>query len=525
MVWRKDDPQGDEARKILWETVPYTRGRGLDVGCGPNKIWPHAIGVDSCLDTQLFGIAMQPDIVTDCTKLDVFASQSMNWVFSSHMLEHLDDPLPAMREMWRVLKQGGHLILYLPDEDEYPKVGEEGANPDHKWNVNRVKVIEYMTQVGGWDLVESQKRNEGTEYSLYFVFKKFSDAKIHRLSCDAPRPAKTAAVVRYGAWGDALQMTSILPGLKEQGYHVTLYTVPRAWEVVEHEPLIDRVVLQDPDQVPNAWLGPFWEYLRTRYDRFINLSESVEGTFLAMPGRIQYGWTPEARHMLMNGNYLEFAHKAAGVPYERPLSRFVATEEEQKWAKAEKAKIGAAPLIMWVLAGSSIHKVWEGIDTVLARIMVAIPGAKVVTVGDERCKTMIEAPWEREPRIVRRSGDMSIRKTLALAQVCDVVIGPETGVMSGVAMEAMPKIILLSHSTVENLTRDWVNTYSLSAQTGCRGCHKMVYGWDQCVRDDRTGTAQCMANITPDAVWNALCRAIMPEDVKITIPVPEREMA
>ncbi len=80
--------------------------------------------------------------------------------------------MTPLREMWRVLKQGGYLLLYLPDEDEYPKVGENGANPDHKWNVNYEKVVDAMKLIGSWDLVDFQKRNQGNEYSLYFVFKK-----------------------------------------------------------------------------------------------------------------------------------------------------------------------------------------------------------------------------------------------------------------------------------------------------------------------------------------------------------------
>jgi len=60
----------------------------------------------------------------------------------------------------------------LPDEDEYPKVGEQGANPDHKWNVNYDRVVEAMEKVPrSWDLVQFEKRNQTDEYSLFFVFK------------------------------------------------------------------------------------------------------------------------------------------------------------------------------------------------------------------------------------------------------------------------------------------------------------------------------------------------------------------
>jgi SAM-dependent methyltransferase len=131
MVWKIDDPQGSESMKMLWELVPYTRGRGLDLGCGPSKTFPHFIGVDNHKDTYLFGVQMKPDVVCDITKLDVFGSASMDFVFSSHALEHIKDHAAALKEWWRVIKPGGHLCLYLPHKNFYPNIGQEGANPDH----------------------------------------------------------------------------------------------------------------------------------------------------------------------------------------------------------------------------------------------------------------------------------------------------------------------------------------------------------------------------------------------------------
>lgn len=510
MVWTIDTPQGSESKKIIWETVPYTRGRGLDVGCGPMKLFPQSIGVDNDKDVTLFGQSpSEADLKCSADDMSIIASQSMDYVFSSHMLEHFDDFEKPLKEMWRVVKQGGYLLLYLPHRDFYPNIGKEGANPDHKHDFTPQDIIAAMKKLGGWDCVEKQDRNEGDEYSFFLVFKKFSDKTYHKFSCDLPKPAKTCAVVRYGAWGDGIQSSSILQGLKDQGYHITFYTTPRCQDVLEHEPLIDRFVIQDAEQVPNHWLGPFWDYLRKKYDRFINLSESVEATFLAMPDRMAYKWTTAARHMVMDGNYWEFMHKEAGVPYTRPQSRFVPTPDEKVWAQAEKKRIGAAPLIMWALSGSSVHKVWEGIDSLFARILTTFPEAKIVTVGDQRCKDILETPWEKEPRIVRRSGAWTIRQTMAFAQVCDIVGGPETGVLNAVCMEKMPKIVLLSHSSVNNLTRDWENTYSMfSTKTDCYPCHKLIYGWDQCVRDEATGTAHCQVSISVDQVWDAICDAL-----------------
>ncbi len=511
MVWRINDPQGDECGKVRWETVPFTRGLGLDIGCGPMKLWPQAIGIDNRKDTGMFGIQMNPDItVPDACDIPLFASGTFAWVFSSHTLEHIPDYKKALKEWWRLVKDGGYLILYLPHKLFYPNIGQEGANPDHKHDFLPEDIISAMKDIGGWDLVVNEDRNQDNEYSFYLVFKKYSDRKMHRFSCKEPKPTgKTCAIIRYGAWGDVIQMSSILPALKKEGYHITLYTTDRAYAAIEHEPLIDRFIIQEHEQVPNAWLGPFWDYIKKKYDRFINLSESIEASLLAMPDRTEARWWPtEARHAHMNQNYVEFTHKIAQVPYEGTKMRFVETPEERKWAEGEAKKFKGAPLILWVISGSSVHKVWPYMDITLSQILGTFPEARIVTVGDDRCK-QIEEGFPKSDRIIKRSSQWTIRETMAFAKQCNLVMGPETGVMSAVSMESMPKIVLLSHSSVENLTRDWVNTLSLhSHETPCYPCHKQIYTWDHCNRFEKTGVAHCMSHIHPEMVWKAVLEAL-----------------
>lgn len=497
MTWRVDDPQGNESGKIRWELVEYTNGRGLDLGCGQFKAFPHFIGVDNGHHWGMKGVDVHVDT---CENLDLFASQSMDFVFSSHLLEHITNYKAALKEWLRVIKTDGYLILYVPDEDEYPKVGEKGANPDHKWNVNYDKVIEAMKSVGGWDLVDYQKRNQDREYSLYFVFKKLQGNK-HRFSYLLPKPEKTCAICRYGAFGDLIQASSILPGLKKQGYHITLYTTKNGYEIVKHDPNIDKFIIQGQDQVPNPALGDFWNSLKKKYDKFINLSESVEGSLLALQGRVIHDWPHEARHKMLNKNYMEVTHDIAEVPHDFK-QKFYANEEEKTWAKTEKAKIGGT-VILWSLAGSAVHKTWPHLDSALARILIQHKDAKVVLIGDTLCQ-LLEQGWENEPRIIRRSGVWTIRQSLSFAQVADMVIGPETGVLNAVGMESVPKIIMLSHSSEENLTKHWKNTTVLVPKTKCHPCHLMHYNFDYCHQDEATGVAQCQADISPDEVEMAI---------------------
>jgi len=501
MVWRAEDPQGNESGKIRYELVPYTRGRGLDLGCGPSKAFPHFIGVDDYTATAQFGTQMKPDVVCDVTKLDVFGSASMDFVYSSHCLEHVVDTTATLKEWWRVVKPGGHLVLYLPHGDFYPKCGTPNANPDHKRDLYPQEVVDLMKVIGSWDLVRNEDRNEDREYSFFQVYRKRTDGK-HLYSHRNPKPTKRAAVCRYGAFGDSIQASSILPGLKEQGYHITFYCTPRAQEVIQHDPHVDEWYIQDTDQVPNGALPEFWAWEAKKYDKFINLSESVEGTLLALPGRTNHSWPINLRRKYMDTNYFEFAHDMAGVPLP-PRPMFYATDAEKMWAKKERAAIGGDVLIMYSLAGSSVHKVWPHQDSFFARILLKYKDARIVTVGDEMSQ-MLEIGWEKEPRVVCKAGKYTIRQSMALLAECDMIVGPETGMLNAAAHMDLPKIVLLSHSSANNLTKYWVNTAALEPRnTACFPCHVLHYSFDHCCRDEITGTAKCASDISVDQAWEA----------------------
>lgn len=495
-MWTLDGPEGRESAKIKYEIVQYTRGRGLDIGCGTEKAFSHFIGYDS---GHHFGKGAA-DIVGDASDLSIFADKSMNFIFSSHLLEHLEDYKAALAEWWRVIKPGGHLVIYLPHKDFYPNVGQEGANPDHKHDFIPQDIVDAMPD--GFDLLTNEERNEGIEYSFLQIYRKENN-KQRLESWKKRKPAKTAVVVRYGGFGDMLQMSSILPGLKAQGYHVTVNTTHSGQDIMKADPNIDAFMLQDKDQVPNAELHIYWRVMASKFDKFINLSESVEGTFLSLPGRTGHTWPQSVRHKLFNFNYMEHAHELAGVPLP-PKVKFYPTAEEQSWAASEKRRIGGDKVILWTLAGSSLHKTWPGLDAIIARILIDYPDSRIVLSGDQFC-TLLEQGWENEKRVVCTSGKWSIRKTLAFAQVADMVIGPETGVLNAVSDEPMPKVIFLSHSSHENLTKYWKNTAVMEPQDcACYPCHMMHYGVDHCEFNKEEGVAQCQLNITVDAVWKAV---------------------
>ena len=435
-----------DAFDVRWDVVRYTRGRGLDVGYQGQKLFPHMLGIDN----------------TD--NLSMFSSQSMDFVFISNA--KADEQEKLFRDCWRLLKYSGHLCVHGP-------------------------VVADMEKVGAWDLMEK------TDNLL--VYRKQHSG--FRYSYRDPEPSKRAAVVRYGAFGDIIQAANLFPELQKQGYHVTFYTNERGEEIAKTDPYVDDLYVQGTDQVPNYLLSEFWDHEKKKYEKWVNLSETVEGTLLAMPGRSNHEWPQEVRHAMMNVNYLEFTHDIAQVPYVFK-GRFHPTDQEKTWAKRERAKLGNF-VIMWPLAGSSVHKVWPHMDALIARIMLQTD-AEVIFTGDYFSK-LLEQGWEKEKRVLLKSGEWSIRQTLAFIDECDCLIGPETGVMNAAAFLPMHKIIFLSHSTQENLTKHWKNTQAFcSPETPCYPCHRLHKGWDFCTMHEESTTALCQWNIDVDRVWDHL---------------------
>jgi ADP-heptose:LPS heptosyltransferase len=493
-------PTLGESLKIKYRIASYTRGKVLDLACGIAKTFPHFIGVDNysawkgrinhpdITPANAYALRISVDVIGDAFDLSMFAGASMDAVLASHILQDAKRPMDALKEWWRVIKQGGHLILYGPLPDETVSCMRANA--------------------GGWDLLE----NEG-EPVPFMVFRKRHDRQQVMVWSD-PKPDKTVAITRYGAYGDCIQATSILTGLKAEGYHITFFTNPRGHEVIKHDPRIDRFMLVDTDQIPNDELSKFHAYWETRFDRFIELSETVEATMLKLPNMVPSWWPQPARELICQADYLDLTHAVAGVPL--PVCpKFYPTEKESSEAVKEYNRIGSKVLV-WCSDGSSVHKFWPWMDSAIARILTMTKDWKIVTIGGEEGQ-VLEFGWQDEPRVYRKCGRWTIRQSLAFAQKADLVVGPETGVMNAVCIEPMPKIVFLSHSAPFNLTSHWVNTISLEAQTGCRRCHKLIYKWGQCnrksVKIDMKGRpliiegAECQVNITVDEFWSAFLKA------------------
>jgi len=105
-------------RDALLRHEEFVTGMVLDLGCGSRpyeaffngrvKRW---VGAD--YPASGHPAAQKLDVVADAMKLPL-AAESFDTVLCTQVLEHVPEPMDVLREAWRVLRPGGHLVLTAP---------------------------------------------------------------------------------------------------------------------------------------------------------------------------------------------------------------------------------------------------------------------------------------------------------------------------------------------------------------------------------------------------------------------------
>ena len=106
----------------------YIKGHGIDIGCG-------RIDTHDGQDTISQDAVHHDKDICDATTMDAYADETFDYVYASHVLEHLSDPVTALKNWYRICKPGGHIIISLPHRDLYErkKTLPSRWNEDHKY--------------------------------------------------------------------------------------------------------------------------------------------------------------------------------------------------------------------------------------------------------------------------------------------------------------------------------------------------------------------------------------------------------
>jgi glycosyltransferase involved in cell wall biosynthesis len=144
----------------LVEAMADRPGRRLDVGCGSSRIiqrHPDAVGLDLSLPKLRFLRRTNPKLVRGTTYALPVASESMEVLVHSQVIEHIPYEPGLFREMNRVLKPGGTLVIGTPDygrvqwrmiEAVYKVLMPHGYGDDHITHYTRRKLLDELARAG-----------------------------------------------------------------------------------------------------------------------------------------------------------------------------------------------------------------------------------------------------------------------------------------------------------------------------------------------------------------------------------------
>jgi SAM-dependent methyltransferase len=152
---------------IEWELAPmapYLKGRTLNAGCGNRDISETLSGfgatevVNYDIASEIRGAVIGP------LEMMPFASAEFDSILCNAVLEHVEAPEPVRREMVRVLRPGGHLVVAIPflqpfhpcpgDFRRYTKEGMRRLGVESGLEVIAIYPTHTIAQTLGWILWE-----------------------------------------------------------------------------------------------------------------------------------------------------------------------------------------------------------------------------------------------------------------------------------------------------------------------------------------------------------------------------------
>jgi ADP-heptose:LPS heptosyltransferase len=316
---------------------------------------------------------------------------------------------------------------------------------------------------------------------------------------------KTALVCRYGAFGDGVIISPIFRQLKNEGYAVTAHLSKRTETALRWNPFISSVKIIDTEKaLPKAETDrqEYWKEISKPYDKFINFTYSLEETLL-FPERNDNFYLPkEKRHEMCNKNYYDYAQQVAGYDVRGKNGELFFSRKEIRDAEKEIKRLRAKYdfVVMWSMSGSSFHKIYPYIEYIAKAFLYRYTRSTIITVGDFDCKIL---EWDDHPDVQHRSGVWGVRKSMLMTKYVDLVIGSETGILNASGCYDTPKIVFLSHSTHENLSKYWKNVYPLHADVPCYPCHQLHIQKNSCpLEDDEIPI--CMDKLDPWVVHGTM---------------------
>lgn len=161
-------PDYEKRMKLIEEIIKAASVRSiLDLGCSSGNFleiaeragW-NAVGVEPYFEDVVKCQKKQLDVIQSMAESLPFLDNTFLVVHSNHVFEHLEDPLAAAKEIFRVLKPGGLIFIEVPNQlDNFgfhrdmlfraiQQRNRDISSIHHLWFFGRITLKSLMKQAG-----------------------------------------------------------------------------------------------------------------------------------------------------------------------------------------------------------------------------------------------------------------------------------------------------------------------------------------------------------------------------------------
>lgn len=154
-IWHRLTPDRIRIPPVQWRSetskcrerlAPYCQGYGADLGFGGDPIASHAIRID--LPSPYTKVGEQSvQLGGDTSQLIWFKDGTLDFIYSSHLLEDFVDTRAVLIEWLRVLKINGRLVLFCPDEQRFRAHCHRTGQPYNPHHVHAHFSLDYVKEL------------------------------------------------------------------------------------------------------------------------------------------------------------------------------------------------------------------------------------------------------------------------------------------------------------------------------------------------------------------------------------------
>ena len=171
---KKEPEFKSETSKHRQHVVEFCKGNGVDIGSGGDPVVPEAIQIELPEDKFEWynsGRKITGSIYRREGFSLPFKDLTLDYVYSSHLLEDYFDWWPVLREWVRPIKIGGYLIILVPDKKRWADAIARGQPPncEHRHESHVGELSEYAQRLGLEVLRDSFAEPEGLDYTVVFI--------------------------------------------------------------------------------------------------------------------------------------------------------------------------------------------------------------------------------------------------------------------------------------------------------------------------------------------------------------------